>query len=258
MKSFPLLFSSCCPVTPKSAPVIFFRGISLEIPMESAFVDDIAGIFDPFLRFSPVFCPVIFPQWRRVRIRLHPQPASPVSASWFPGVGEPPAFPGFRLKALESWRQYSRSCPGSALLAGQAIAQDITLNGVARSVSLVNAIYHCRQYYPIDTALLERFDRAFNDVGEKAAAAQLRRQHPISCVMIMSTLLVALALYGPSIAAGFGVGFSAGYFVRAIISRRRRRAMSARQSIQDGAWQSIQDVMRPPQLPSSSLLALAA
>jgi hypothetical protein len=89
-------------------------------------------------------------------------------------VGEPPAFPGFRLKALESWRHYSRSCPGSALLAGQAIAQDITLNGVARSVSLVNAIYHCRQYYPIDTALLERFDRAFNDVGEKAAAREGR------------------------------------------------------------------------------------
>jgi hypothetical protein len=41
-------------------------------------------------------------------------------------------------------------------------------------VSLVNAIYHCRQYYPIDTALLERFDRAFNDVGEKAAAREGR------------------------------------------------------------------------------------
>jgi hypothetical protein len=60
------------------------------------------------------------------------------------------------------------------LVAGQAIAQDITLDGVARSVSLVNAIYHCRQYYPIDTALLERFDRAFNDVGEKAAAREGR------------------------------------------------------------------------------------
>jgi hypothetical protein len=60
------------------------------------------------------------------------------------------------------------------LVAGQAIAQDITLDGVARSVSLVNAIYHCRQYYPIDTALLERFDRAFNDVGEKAAVREGR------------------------------------------------------------------------------------
>jgi hypothetical protein len=27
--------------------------------MESAFVDDIIVIFDPFLRFSPVFCPVV-------------------------------------------------------------------------------------------------------------------------------------------------------------------------------------------------------
>jgi hypothetical protein len=56
------------------------------------------------------------------------------------------------------------------LLAGQAIAQDITLDGVAQSVSLVNAIYNCGRYYPIDTALLERLERAFNDVGEKAAA----------------------------------------------------------------------------------------
>jgi hypothetical protein len=62
MKSFPCYFLPCCPVTPKSAPCYFFRGISLETLMESAFVDDIAGIFDPFLRFSPVFCPVIFPR----------------------------------------------------------------------------------------------------------------------------------------------------------------------------------------------------
>jgi hypothetical protein len=60
------------------------------------------------------------------------------------------------------------------LIAGQAIAQDITLNGVARSVSLVNAIYNCGQYYPVDTALLERLDRAFNDVGEQAAAKEGR------------------------------------------------------------------------------------
>jgi hypothetical protein len=58
------------------------------------------------------------------------------------------------------------------LVAGQASAQDITLDGVARSVSLVNAIFNCRQYYPIDTALLERFDRAFNDVGEEVAAKE--------------------------------------------------------------------------------------
>jgi uncharacterized protein YifE (UPF0438 family) len=60
------------------------------------------------------------------------------------------------------------------LVAGQATAQDITLDGVARSVSLVNAIYNCGQYYPVDTALLERFDRAFNNVGEKAAATEGR------------------------------------------------------------------------------------
>jgi hypothetical protein len=57
------------------------------------------------------------------------------------------------------------------LVAGQASAQD-ALTGVARSVSLVNAIYNCGRYYPIDTALLEKFDRAFNDVGEKVAAKE--------------------------------------------------------------------------------------
>jgi hypothetical protein len=61
----------------------------------------------------------------------------------------------------------------AALLdAGQATAQDITLDGVARSVSLVNAIYNCGRYYPVDTATLERVDRAFNEVGEKAVARE--------------------------------------------------------------------------------------
>jgi hypothetical protein len=58
------------------------------------------------------------------------------------------------------------------LVAGQAIAQDITPDGVARSVSLVNAIYNCGRYYPVDTSLLERLDAAFNEVGEKAAARE--------------------------------------------------------------------------------------
>jgi hypothetical protein len=56
------------------------------------------------------------------------------------------------------------------LVAGQATAQDITLDGVARSVSLVNAIYNCGRYYPVDTALLERLDAASNEVGERIAA----------------------------------------------------------------------------------------
>jgi hypothetical protein len=59
----------------------------------------------------------------------------------------------------------------AALLdAGQATAQDITLDGVARSVSLVNVIYNCGRCYPVDTATLERVGRAFNEVGEKAMA----------------------------------------------------------------------------------------
>jgi hypothetical protein len=69
------------------------------------------------------------------------------------------------------------------LVAGQASAQD-ALTGVARSVSLVNAIYNCGRYYPVDAALLERFDRAFNAVGEKAAArvvsTRLARGPPIA------------------------------------------------------------------------------
>jgi hypothetical protein len=80
MKSFPCYFLPVALLRPKSAPVIFFRGISLEILMESAFVDDIAGIFDPFLRSPLYFALLFFPpeisQWRRVRIRLHPQAKS--------------------------------------------------------------------------------------------------------------------------------------------------------------------------------------
>jgi hypothetical protein len=37
----------------------FFRGISLETLMESAFVDGFVVFLAPALRFSPVFCPVI-------------------------------------------------------------------------------------------------------------------------------------------------------------------------------------------------------
>jgi hypothetical protein len=60
----------------------------------------------------------------------------------------------------------------------------------------------------------------------------------------VNTLLVALGL---SIAAVFGVGFAAGYFVRAMVARRDRRrgARWARQSIQH--VQSIQHWMKPPQ-----------
>jgi hypothetical protein len=58
------------------------------------------------------------------------------------------------------------------LVAGQATAQDITLNGVARTVSLVNAIYNCGHYYPVNMATLERLDREFNRVGEEVAAKE--------------------------------------------------------------------------------------
>jgi hypothetical protein len=82
MKRFPLLFSPCCPVTPKSAPCYFLRGISLETLMESAFVDDIGRYFGPNFAILPLYFALLFPpQWRRVRIRLHPQPRSRVSVN---------------------------------------------------------------------------------------------------------------------------------------------------------------------------------
>jgi hypothetical protein len=73
----PVIFSRC-PCYAEIGPCYFLREISLETLMESAFVDDVAVILAPILRFSPVFSPVIpkNSQWRRVRIRLHPQPGS--------------------------------------------------------------------------------------------------------------------------------------------------------------------------------------
>jgi hypothetical protein len=81
-------------------------------------------------------------------------------------------FAGKRGKLSGATMTRSARAIAALLVAGQAIAQGIALDGVARSLSLVNAFYHCRQYYPIDTALLERLDRAFNDVGEKVAAME--------------------------------------------------------------------------------------
>ena len=57
MKRFPLLFFACCPVTPKSAPCYFFREISLETLMESAFVDDFVVFWAFNFAIPPVFCP---------------------------------------------------------------------------------------------------------------------------------------------------------------------------------------------------------
>jgi hypothetical protein len=59
MKRFPLLFSPCCPCYAEIGPCYFFRGISLETLMESAFVDAFVEFWPQVLRFSRVFCPVI-------------------------------------------------------------------------------------------------------------------------------------------------------------------------------------------------------
>ena len=59
MKRFPLLFFPCSPVTPKSAPCYFFRGISLETLMKSGFVDDFVVFWPPFCDSPLYFAPVI-------------------------------------------------------------------------------------------------------------------------------------------------------------------------------------------------------
>jgi hypothetical protein len=58
------------------------------------------------------------------------------------------------------------------LVAGQAIAQDITLNGVARTVSLMTAIYGCGRYYPINMPLIEKVASASRRMGEEVAARE--------------------------------------------------------------------------------------
>jgi hypothetical protein len=56
---FPLLFSPCCPCYAEIDPCYFFRGISLETLMESAFVDDIVVILTHFCG-SPLYLPLLF------------------------------------------------------------------------------------------------------------------------------------------------------------------------------------------------------
>jgi hypothetical protein len=51
------------------------------------------------------------------------------------------------------------------LVAGQALGQEtITLNGVARTVSLTTALYGCGRYYPINTPLIEKMASTHPDV----------------------------------------------------------------------------------------------
>jgi hypothetical protein len=62
------------------------------------------------------------------------------------------------------------------LVAGQAVGQEtITLNGVARTVSLTTALYGCGRYYPINTPLIEKMASASRTIGEEMAAALLLR-----------------------------------------------------------------------------------
>jgi hypothetical protein len=58
------------------------------------------------------------------------------------------------------------------LIATRAIGQEITLNGIARTVSLMTAISGCDRYYPIDAPLVEKAIRATKGVGEEVAAKE--------------------------------------------------------------------------------------
>jgi hypothetical protein len=58
------------------------------------------------------------------------------------------------------------------LVAGQATAQDITLTGVARTVSLMTAIHGCGRYYPINTPLIEKVALTSRRMGEEVAARE--------------------------------------------------------------------------------------
>jgi hypothetical protein len=59
------------------------------------------------------------------------------------------------------------------LVAGQAVGQEtITLNGIARTVSLMTALYGCGRYYPINTPLIEKVALASRRMGEEVAARE--------------------------------------------------------------------------------------
>jgi hypothetical protein len=59
------------------------------------------------------------------------------------------------------------------LVAGQAVGQEtITLNGIARTVSLMTALYGCGRYYPINTTLIEKMASASMRIGEEVAARE--------------------------------------------------------------------------------------
>jgi hypothetical protein len=66
------------------------------------------------------------------------------------------------------------------LVAGQAVGQEtITLNGIARTVSLMTALYGCGRYYPINTPLIEKMALASRRIGEEVAAREGKNWHAI-------------------------------------------------------------------------------
>jgi hypothetical protein len=65
------------------------------------------------------------------------------------------------------------------LVAGQAVGQEtITLNGVARTVSLTTALYGCGRYYPINMPLIEKMASASRRIGEELRHGKARTGTP--------------------------------------------------------------------------------
>jgi hypothetical protein len=64
-------------------------------------------------------------------------------------------------------------------LQAKPLAETITLNGVARTVSLTTALYGCGRYYPINTPLIEKMASASRRIGEEVAAREGKNWHAI-------------------------------------------------------------------------------
>ena len=167
--------------------------------MKSAFVDDIAGIFDPFLRFSPVFCPCYpgesAPQTGSHRACLLSQPvlvfarlygfdAAPRTCPVFAGIGLClcVAKPSRKLDPLDP--NFRPVVEGRPLMirtpAGDVSPWRVAADGIALSAdgqTLYFSPLSSRHLFSVPTRLLRDHDvseatlsAAVIDLGEKGAS----------------------------------------------------------------------------------------
>jgi hypothetical protein len=72
----------------------------------------------------------------------------------------------FSGTALRGVRRAWPSLCSPHQLGPRAVGQEtITLNGIARTVSLMTALYGCGRYYPINTPLIEKMALASRRIG---------------------------------------------------------------------------------------------